>query len=581
MAYTKRQLWMASFAALVLGGTAISLWVPPGRFLTGYGDLTYLGLLLVGTFVMAGNALRMPRFRAFWMLMACGCLLWAVSAGFWAYYEVLLRTELPDPSIGDVILFVHVVPFMAAVALRPHRSQGDRRVSLDTLNFLMLLVWWICLYAFVVFPDEYVTLHPLYSSNYNILYLLENLALVFVLGMNAALTQGGWHKIYRNLFIASALYALSSEVINAAIDRGQYHSGSIYDLPLTISVGWMVWAALLARTVPLDEDFDSAPASRWIDLAPRLAMVAILSLPLLGLWALFFDTEAQKLRDFRIMVTLAATLVLALFVFVKQFLLDRRLIGLLNQSRRSFTNLQRLQSQLVQREKLASLGQLVAGAAHEINNPLTAILGYSEMLASNAALKNEQASIAQKIGQQARRTRDLVSDLLSFAQQSPAEKSLVDLHSIVQRALQMHEVPMRGKNIHVQTSFAESLPKVLGNSNQLLRTFLHLIENAADALEEVGGGSLSITTRCENEDVVIQFSDTGPGMRDPQRVFDPFYTTKPVGKGTGLGLSATYGVVQDHEGEISCYNRPEGGAVFILRFPIASETAAAAGAAQA
>jgi signal transduction histidine kinase len=571
---------MASVAALILVGAAISLWAPRGPFLTGYGNLTYLGLLLVGTFVTAGNALRMPRFRIFWLLMACGCFLWAISAGFWTYYEVIVRRDLPDPSLGDVILFVHVIPFMAAVALRPHRSRADRRLSLDTLNFLMLLVWWVGLYAFVVFPDEYVTLHPVYSGNYNILYLLENLALVLILGMGAVLTQDGWRKIYRNLFIASAFYALSSEAINAAIDRGQYYTGSIHDLPLMISVGWMVWAALLARRVALDEDFDTLPVNRWSDLAPRLAMVAILSLPLLGLWALFFDTEAQKLRDFRIMVTLASTLVLAFFVFIKQFLLDRRLIGLLNQSRRSFTNLQRLQSQLVQREKLASLGQLVAGAAHEINNPLTAILGYSEMLASNTALKNEQSSIAQKIGQQARRTRDLVSDLLSFAQQSPAEKSLVDLHSIVQRALQMHEVPMRGKNIHVETSFAHGLPKILGNSNQLLRTFLHLIENAVDALDEVGGGSLMIVTRRENEDVVIQFSDTGPGMRDPQRVFDPFYTTKPVGKGTGLGLSATYGVVQDHQGEISCYNRPEGGAVFVLRFPIASETAAAAGAAQ-
>src|SRR5262249_47647096 len=161
---------------------------------------------------------------------------------------VLLGRDLPDPSVGDVILFVHVVPFMAAVALRQHRAQADRRLSLDTLNFLMLLVWWIGLYAFVVFPDAYVTLHPIYSSNYNILYLLETLALVFVLGMNTAFTRGGWHKVYRNLFVASALYTVGSETINAAIDRGQYHTGSIYDLPLLISVGWMIWAALLARS---------------------------------------------------------------------------------------------------------------------------------------------------------------------------------------------------------------------------------------------------------------------------------------------------------------------------------------------
>jgi signal transduction histidine kinase len=575
MGHNKRQLWMAAVAALILAVTALSLWAPPGPALTTFADLTFLALLLVATAAMSRNGVSMPRFRAFWLLMAFSCLLWAINAGFWAYYEVLLRRDLPDPSLGDVILFLHVVPLMAAVALRPHRFQGDRPVSFDTLNFLMLLVWWVCLYAFIVFPDEYVVLHPIYSSNYNLLYLLENLVLLLSLGLSAASSRGAWRRLYWNLLTVGVLYTLSSETINAAIDRGQYHTGSIYDVPLLVAAGWMVWVALLAHRLPLEENRSAAPASRWMDVAPRVAMLAILSLPLLGLWALFLDPEAEKLRNFRILVTVVATLLLGLFVLVKQFLLDRRLIRLLRESRRSYERLERLQSQLVQREKLTALSQLVAGAAHEINNPLTAILGYSELLAANPALQDEQVSLAHKIGQQARRTRDLVSDLLSFAQQSPAEKALVDLPSVLQRALQVHEVPMRGKNIRVEISFEDNLPRIWGNSNQLLRAFLHLIENAVDALEEVGGGSLFITALRENDDVLVRVADTGPGMRDPGRVFDPFYTTKPVGKGTGLGLSATYGVVQDHLGEVSCYNRPEGGAVFVLRFAVASEAAAA------
>jgi len=262
-------------------------------------------------------------------------------------------------------------------------------------------------------------------------------------------------------------------------------------------------------------------------------------------------------------------------VFLKQFLLDRQLIRLLDESRLSYENLQRLQSHLVQKEKLASLGQLVAGAAHEINNPLAAILGYSELLASQPALKREQAAMAEKIGQQARRTRDLVADLLSFSQQSPSEKALVDIGALVQRALQMHDVQIRGKNIQVQSVLEPGLPRIWGNSNQLLQTFLHLSENAIDALTEVGGGALLVTARHIGGEVVVEFSDSGPGMADPERVFDPFYTTKPVGKGTGLGLSATYGVVQEHQGHISCANQPHGGAVFTLRFPAAVQAAAA------
>jgi signal transduction histidine kinase len=278
---------------------------------------------------------------------------------------------------------------------------------------------------------------------------------------------------------------------------------------------------------------------------------------------------------------MAAILVLGLFVFLKQFLLDRQLISLLDESRRSYENLQRLQTHLVQKEKLASLGQLVAGAAHEINNPLAAILGYSELLASQTSLQGEQASMALRIGQQARRTRDLVTDLLSFSQQSPSEKVLVDVTAVVQRALQMHEVQVRGKNIRVEVNLAPGLPRIWGNTHQLLQTFLHLTENAIDALNEVGGGSLQVSAKSELNEVVVQFSDSGPGITDPQRVFDPFYTTKPIGKGTGLGLSASYGVVQDHQGQITCHNKPEGGAMFVLRFPAASQAAAAVEAGQA
>ncbi len=117
------------------------------------------------------------------------------------------------------------------------------------------------------------------------------------------------------------------------------------------------------------------------------------------------------------------------------------------------------------------------------------------------------------------------------------------------------------------------LPRVFGNANQLLQAFLQIVENAVDALQEVGGGRLQVSLWREGNEVVVQFADSGPGLRDPERVFDPFYTTKPVGKGTGLGLSATYGVVQDHKGQITCFNRPEGGAAFEIRLPVLKVTA--------
>ena len=127
----------------------------------------------------------------------------------------------------------------------------------------------------------------------------------------------------------------------------------------------------------------------------------------------------------------------------------------------------------------------------------------------------------------------------------------------------------------MELKISPGLPGILGNPNQLLDCCLQIMSNAMDALSEVGGGKLLVSGYQEGEEVVLEFADTGPGVREPEKVFDPFYTTKPVGKGTGLGLSAVYGVVQDHRGQITCLNRPEGGARFVLRFPIATQDSAA------
>jgi two-component system NtrC family sensor kinase len=134
------------------------------------------------------------------------------------------------------------------------------------------------------------------------------------------------------------------------------------------------------------------------------------------------------------------------------------------------------------------------------------------------------------------------------------------------RGLQRHD-----QKVRIETSIEPHLPRVWGDGHQLFQAFVQIVENALDALEEAGGGLLQVSAHIQEEEVVVQFSDSGPGMKEPHRVFDPFYTTKPIGKGIGLGLSAVYGVVQDHQGQITCQNKPEGGAVFVLRLPVARQ----------
>ena len=569
-----RHLWVAFTTVLILAYVVAAFTFPHGHSLTAFGDVTQLLLVAFATGVMVSNAVSSRgQARGFWILMAAGCCLWATSLGAWTVFEVFRRQDVPEPFFGDVILFIHVVPFMAAVALRPHRPQGEKKLYFSTLNFLMLLIWWVFLYAFTVFPNQYVTLNePIYNQNYDLLYLFENLVLLVVLGLLTTNVRGAWKRVYWNLFIAAGLYTWSSEEINAAITRGQYYTGSWYDIPLVTSMCWLIFAGLMARGLKTASGSGTAPNSKWLWLSPRLAMVAILSLPVMGFWSQFLDPSPPPIRHFRLLVTLSAMLVLGGFVFLRQFLLDRELMRLLEESRQSLENLKRLQTQLVQKEKLASLGQLVSGAAHEINNPVAAILGYSELLATNQGLDAAQVKMAHKIGQQARRTRDLVSGLLSFAQQTPAEKMMVEIGPLLQRALQMKMLQMETKGIRVHSTIAPTLPRIWGNPNQLLQCCMEIIGNAVDSLEGAGGGTLWASARCEGNEVVLKFSDSGPGIPQPERVFDPFSPADPAGQGAGLGLSSTHGVVQDHGGQIVCHNRPEGGVDFVLRLPIASQS---------
>ena len=540
---------------------------PSPFFRLAMGDLVPLLVITVAGISCARNAFdSRGHTRLFWSLMTAGMVMWALNQTMWAWYEVVIRKPLPDPFPGDVVLFLHVVPIMAAVAIFPHQAEEREGMLPSALNVFMVLVWWVVVYAFFVFPEEYIVANAAVSNpRWDALYLAENVILIIASATAFFTSSGAWRGIYRNMVCASILYAFSSEAMDAAIERGVYQTGGIYDLPFLAALLGFLWVAIDGRRRLRATQAPTITRARRL-VAPLLAMLALFSLPLMGYWALFLSHDPPYLRQIRFGVAMSGVALLAFGVFLRQHLLDRRLLRLLEHSHRSFDNLQRLQGRVIQQAKLASLGELVALAASELEFPLLAILSSSEHLASSN-LSREQLSHAQKIGQQARRTRELVGDLLSFAKMTPGEKSPVDLKPLLQRAVQMEGFKLENKRISLSVESKDPLPRVLGNPNQLLQGFLQIVENAVDALQETGGGRLQVCLWREDDEVVVQFADSGPGLRDPERVFDPFYTTKPVGKGTGLGLSATYGVIQDHRGQITCYNRPEGGAVFEIRLP--------------
>jgi signal transduction histidine kinase len=547
------------------------------------GDLAPLLTITAAAILSAKNAFdSRGHTRLFWTLIAAGMTMWAVNQACWTWFEVIVRKPWPDPFQGDIILFLHVVPIMAAVAIRPHQADKREGVWPSALNVLILLLWWIVVYAFFVFPEEYILVDPaVYNPRWDLLYFVEGAILVAVSASAFFVSSGSWRATYRNIFFAASLYTFSSEAMNVAIARGSYRTGGLYDLPFLASALGFLWASIDGRRCLRDIQTIPAINKATRPVASQLAKLALFSLPVMGYWALFLSHDPPYLRRVRFAVTIGGVALLAFVVFLKQHLLDQRLLLLLKHSRKSFDNLQRLQGRVIQQAKLASLGELVALAAGELEFPLSAILSSSERMAASSNLSREQLGNAQKIGQQARRTRELVHDLLSFAQQTPGEKSPLELKPLLQRAIQMEGFKLENRKISLTVEGNDPLPRVLGNPNQLLQAFLQIVENAVDALQEIGGGRLQVSLWREENEVIIQFADSGPGLRDPERVFDPFYTTKPVGKGTGLGLSATYGVIQDHRGQITCYNRPEGGAAFEIRLPVLKVTAPLADAARA
>ena len=248
-------------------------------------------------------------------------------------------------------------------------------------------------------------------------------------------------------------------------------------------------------------------------------------------------------------------------------------------SARDITDQQRLQQQLIQSERLAAMGQMIAGVAHELNNPLTAILGVTEMLRDQSTdeTASRQLDLAHR---QARRAAHIVQSLLVFSRPSTPRSTLLHLPDLLQRTLQLHEHSLRANHIQVDLAARPDLPTVLGDSNQLTQVFLNLIVNAEQAIHEVRErGTLRIRLGVVGERVLITFQDDGVGIRREllPRIFDPFFTTKRPGRGTGLGLSICMAIVREHNGDISAQPLPDGGSVFTVSLPVCTESMALAG----
>jgi signal transduction histidine kinase len=560
----RSKVWLAVVAGVLLAFLVAAFVLPQSFGLTVICDLTDSLLLASGAAAFIPLAVRSRgRVRLFWSLIVSGLTLWLLYQLAWTYYEVILRQEVPDLFAGDIVLFLDIVPLMAALALRPHAPEDEYTARLGRLDFALLMMWWLYLYVLIVIPWQYVVPNiPAYNNDLDTVYFIEKVAFLVGVAICWTASKGQWRNLYANLFGMSFTYVASSTVANWAISGNHYYTGSLYDVPIAVALAWLTWIGLTTRVEAPQSDAREVSTVYCVWIA-RCSMIAVFSLPVFGVWTIVDTAVPPRIRMFRLALTLVSAFVMGIMVFIRQYLLDRELIHLLEHAHDSVDNLQRLQAQVLQSERLASIGQLVGGAAHELNNPITAMLGYSDLLLSTN-LTVEQQPLAAKIGQYVRRTKSLVASLISFARRAPAPKAPIDLNTLARTAIKLTQPQWESLGIEIHTHFDHELPKAMGDSNQLLQVCLQLLGNCLHVIDARGGKMLNIGTSHQAGSSTLHIATDPATFRGLSPGSEEIVSPDDADM---LGLSACQGILQEHNGSISRQRCEDGALLLRVELP--------------
>jgi signal transduction histidine kinase len=566
--YDRRDLrWFRWSLAVIVLWMLGWIFLPRGDFLlVALSDVS--GALLLAAILagMVRNALRSEaNARVFWWLMAIGGLCWVITQASWVYFEVIRRKGVPDLFWGDFILFIHLIPMMVAAAGRPHAKRDLRKSGQQVLDQLLLAFWWIYLYLIVLAPWEFVKVDAkTYSFSYNVLYMIEHVALMIAFGMLYRRAQGAWKVTYWRFFIAALAYGIGSLVVNIALDLPRdidwaYYSGGPYDMPWIAALLVWNWAVYRGKedierlSTEQEETFSTSRVS-W---SAVFSTAAALTTPVSALYIVLVPGPSPEVDRFRLFTMLQALIVITIIVFIKQWVLNRALVRSLLQSRNAYDDLQRMQTHLLETEKLVSIGRLVAGAAHEINNPLTAIVGYSDLMVTDDSVKPEHRDFAHKILQQARRTKSMVQNLLAFAKQAPLQRTTSDMNAVALAAVQLLLFEHRTRHIETRTDLAPDLPAILVDRGQITQVLLHIMNHATDAvIESESPCALLIRTWHEKGRVLWSCSVTGAVPLAVAEASSPTFR-----------LSASHSIIQDQGGNLEVHDLAEGGAAFVVWLP--------------
>ena len=409
-------LWTRIALGLVLAQIAAAVSLPPSPMLTYLGDTFPCLLTLIVMLSFRSNRRRSQGIvRLFWMLNEVGFGILFLSQFVWFWYEIVLHEPAPTPVAGDGLFLLALVPTLASLAFSPQAKYASENLRLRRLDFLLLLCWWICLYLYFALPWQFVIKsYPNYNPAYYILALAEHSAVLVAVGTLYVKSEGAWKGFYAQFLFSFGCFAVGSLLQNYFIDRGVYYTGGFYDVPWGFSLGLLtVAAALGAKLESQPGQSNLAPRNKNVWSA-RLAMIGVISLPLLAIAAVYNSHVPQVIVIFRLRLIFAAMLFLGTLTFLKLSWMDRELLRLIHLTESSVESLKLVQNQILDSQRMGALGRLAFGATHEISNPLTAILGYSELLRENPSLTKEDQRSVEDIQHQVHQAQAAINGIRKF-----------------------------------------------------------------------------------------------------------------------------------------------------------------------
>jgi signal transduction histidine kinase len=350
--------------------------------------------------------------RTFWILNTAAFVFLFLSHSYWFYYEVLRRKLAPSPIFPDGCYFLMPALMLAAFALRPHSASAASDLRFRRLDLAFLLSWWLCFFLYLVVPwltvaDDFASYN---RANY-FLELAQQLAVVLSLIFLRNRTSGAWRRFYSHVGLAYLVYSLANFLQGLAIAANKYYAGGIFDLPVALGALWVLYAFATAGDLRPVSDSSTEESDRQGLWAARLGVLAMISLPLLAIYGFLEGTASPAIIAYRLRLILGSMLFLGSLGFLRLYFLDRELNRLLNLTESSYDSLREAQERLAHSQKLAALGRLASGAAHEINNPLTAIYGYSDLLCDSPSLSSGEQALVAKIRKQVQIAQVAVSSM--------------------------------------------------------------------------------------------------------------------------------------------------------------------------